>query len=245
MLVIGLCGGDGVRNGCEGSPSKRGHESSLARRHCYGQAMPRQMAIDAFRKQQWEDRFAPHIAPVNEYVDELRERGRGWAPYVAPLHGGTEARVLSILRDPGPATRDGKGSGFICVENDDGSAELQAVLLEESGLSPYALLPWNAYPWYINRAPKAAELDAGVETILHLIELTPKLKIVLLQGGDADRAWRRLLRISPGIESEHGLTVVRTFHPSPQALFVRDPERRAARAKRRREAFHEVAALLA
>lgn len=203
------------------------------------------MADPTFREQQWADRYAPHIAPVNKYVDELREVGRGWAPYVAPIHGGVEARVLSILRDPGPATQDEIGSGFICTENNDGSAELQAVLLENAGLSPYELLPWNAYPWYINRAPKAAELDAGVETILQLLELAPGLKVVLLQGGDADHAWRRLRRIAPNIEQERGLTVVRTFHPSPQALFVRDVDERAARVKRRAEAFVEVATLLA
>ncbi|GGD76895.1 uracil-DNA glycosylase [Microbacterium murale] len=206
--------------------------------------MPRRMVNPAFRQQQWDDRYAPHIAPVNEYVDELREIGRGWAPYVAPIHGGVEARVLSILRDPGPATQDETGSGFICVENNDGSAELQAVLLEQAGLSPYELLPWNAYPWYINRAPKAAELDAGVGTILHLLELAPNLEVVLLQGKDAERAWRRLQRVAPSIEGERGLTVVRTLHPSPQALFVRDLEQRAARVRRRREAFHEVAAAI-
>lgn len=202
------------------------------------------MADPKFRAQQWEERFTPHVAPVNEYVNELREVGRGWAPYVAPLHGGVEARVLSILRDPGPATQDGSGSGFICVENNDSSAELQAELLEEAGLSPYELLPWNAYPWYINRAPKADELDAGVQTILHLLELAPKLNVVLLQGKDAERAWIRLVKVAPSIESERSLTVVRSFHPSPQALFVRDLEQRAARARRRRDAFGEVAVLL-
>jgi hypothetical protein len=202
------------------------------------------MADREFREQQWADRYAPHIAPVNEYVDELREVGRGWAPYVAPIHGGVEARVLSILRDPGPATQDGTGSGFICVENDDGSAELQAVLLDEVGVSPFELLPWNAYPWYINRAPRAAELDAGVVTLLRLLDLVPKLRVVFLQGNDAEHAWRRLLKVAPSIERDRGLTAVRTFHPSPQALFVRDLDQRAARANRRREAFHEVAALL-
>ncbi|WP_374460026.1 hypothetical protein [Microbacterium sp.] len=116
--------------------------------------------------------------------------------------------------------------------------------LEKAGIAPFDLLPWNAYPWYINRAPRASELDAGVQTILHLLDLASKLEVVLLQGGDADRAWRRLLRIAPSVERDRGLTVVRTLHPSPQALFVRDPDQRAARVARRRDAFHEVAALL-
>jgi uracil-DNA glycosylase len=202
------------------------------------------MADVAFREQQWADRYAPHIAPINRYVDELREQGRGWLPYVAPLHGGTDAQVLSILRDPGPATQHGVGSGFLCVENDDGSAELQAIYLEEAGLSPRVLLPWNAYPWYVNRAPKTAELDAGAPTIHRLLELAPNLRVVLLQGADAWKAWDRLVRHAPTIERDRELAVVRTFHPSPQALFVKDPADRAARATRRREALFEVAELI-
>lgn len=202
------------------------------------------MADPVFRAHQWEERYAPRIAPVNRYVDELREVGRGFVPYVAPLHGGVNARVLSILRDPGPATRDGVGSGFICVENDDGSAELQAQLLETVGLSPADLLPWNAYPWYINRAPKASELDAGVPTVLKLMDLAPSLKVVLLQGSHAAQAWDRLVRLNPTIEADRGPTVVRSFHPSPQALFVEDLEDRERRRARRIEAFEEVAAHL-
>ncbi|MEV7757831.1 uracil-DNA glycosylase [Microbacterium sp. NPDC089180] len=203
--------------------------------------MPRRMADPAFRTQQWDERYAPHIAPVNRYVDELRGVGRGFVPYVAPLHGGVNAQLLSILRDPGPATRDGIGSGFVCVENDDGSAELQAQLLETVSLSPTDLLPWNAYPWYINRAPKASELDAGVPTVLKLIDLAPNLKVVLLQGSHAAHAWERLVRLDPTIEADRGLTIVRSFHPSPQALFVKDLEERERRRARRKAAFEEVA----
>ncbi|PPI02977.1 hypothetical protein C5C56_00105 [Rathayibacter sp. AY1D1] len=207
--------------------------------------MPRSMADLSFRRAQWEQRYAPHVAPVNRWVDELRNPyGRGWLPYVAPLHGGMEARVLSVLRDPGPATQDGIGSGFLCTENDDPTAELMAGLMDEVGLAPVDLLPWNAYPWYINQAPNAEQLDAGVETVLHLLALAPDVEVVLLQGGDADHGWRRLLRRHPAIERERGLTVIRTFHPSRQALWARDPAEREARSARRREAFAEVAAAL-
>lgn len=62
------------------------------------------------------------------------------------LHSGFDAWVLSFLRDTGPTTQDGGGRGYICVENDDGSAELQAGVRAEAGVSPFDLLPWNAYP---------------------------------------------------------------------------------------------------
>ena len=39
----------------------------------------------------------PHNAPINEFVDQLRQEGRGWVPYVAPINGGTDAEMLSVL----------------------------------------------------------------------------------------------------------------------------------------------------
>jgi hypothetical protein len=67
------------------------------------------MADPIFRAEQHAPALtAPHIAPINRFVDSIRDRGGcRWAPYVAPLHGGVDAQVLSILRDPGPATQDG------------------------------------------------------------------------------------------------------------------------------------------
>jgi len=91
-----------------------------------------------FRQQQADDLRAPHVAPVNALVDELiNPAGRGWVPYVASLYGGVNARVLNIHRDPGPKTRSQHGgSGFLCLENDDATAERFAALLDGAGM------PW-------------------------------------------------------------------------------------------------------
>jgi hypothetical protein len=150
--------------------------------------MPRRMADPTFRDVQHATApTAIHIAPISRFVDSIRDRdGRGWAPYVAPLHGGVDAQVLSILRDPGPATPDGSGSGFLAIENDDPTAERQLLLFESVGSSPRQVLPWHAYPWYFNRKPTGAELDAGAEVIVELLELLPDLRVVLLQGRDAE-----------------------------------------------------------
>jgi hypothetical protein len=197
------------------------------------------MADVAFRAAQWEHRFAPHMAPINSYVDRIR--AKEWAPYVAPLHGGIHARVVTILRDPGPATRDDLGSGFICVENDDPTAEKQGVLLASAGMEASDVLPWNAYPWYINRAPNAAELEEGVDPILDLIDLLPNLEVVLLQGGSAKDSWRRVRRRAPNIVQERGLTVIDTYHPGRQALWHRDPAVRAGRIIHQETAFRRAA----
>lgn len=197
-----------------------------------------------FRLSQNADIYAPHVESINRYVDELRQSERGWAPYVAPLHGGSNARVLSILRDPGPATQEGTGSGLLCIENDDPSAALQCALLEHAGLVAADLTPWNAYPWYINRSPKTTELEAGLPTILRMMELMPDVRVVLLQGSEAKRSWKMLNRHHSREIVDRQLVAVETYHPSRQALFTPDPIEQKRRAARRFEAFEEVAKVL-
>lgn len=200
------------------------------------------MADPAFREAQRAALHDARTAPITAFVDELRAGGR-WAPYVAPMHGGADARVLSILRDPGPATVDDGGSGMLCVENDDPTAELQAVMFEEAGVHVGELLPWNAYPWYINRKPNAAEMREGARAIADLAALLPHLEVVLLQGKDAQRGWDLAIALDPTLAAR-SLDVVATYHPGRQALFHPDPAEREQRAADRRAAIATVADLL-
>jgi hypothetical protein len=196
-----------------------------------------------FRRQQEENLRAPHVAPVNALVDELASTaGRGWVPYVSPLYGGVNARVLNVHRDPGPKT-DGRqgGSGFLCTENDDTSAERFANLLDAAGIAVSETLSWNAYPWYINRLPRAAELEAGAEPLRRLIGLLPGLQVVMLHGGSARDGWTRLARRHPDLVSR--IEIVPTYHTSNQA-FIGPPEVREARMTALREAFARTARIL-
>jgi hypothetical protein len=122
------------------------------------------MRDPVFRQRQVDGLRAPHIAPVNALVDELTDpSGRGLVPYLAPVYGGVDARVLFVLRDPGPKTNtELGGSGFLCPENDDATAERFANLLDDARIPLSEILTWNAYPWYINRQPRAAELEVGL-----------------------------------------------------------------------------------
>jgi len=203
----------------------------------------RRMRDPEFRQQQIDGLRAPHVAPVNALVDELIDpSGRGWVPYVAPVYGGVHASVLNIHRDPGPKTHlPHGGSGFLCPENDDASAERFATLLDGAGIAVSETLSWNAYPWYINRSPRAAELEAGVEPLRRLLGLLPRLRVVMLHGGSARDGWRRLERRHPDLVS--GLEVVPTYHTSNQA-FICAPGVRAARMAALREAFTRTAQVL-
>jgi hypothetical protein len=205
--------------------------------------MPRKMADPTFRAAQEAERYAPHVKPVNELVDALRDDVRGWMPHVAPLHGGINASVLSVLRDPGPATQAGSGSGFLCIENDDPTAERQLQMFAEVGVRPGDITPWNAYPWYINAAPKPAQLGEGVRPLVQLLDLMPELSVVFLQGNDARSGWARLVKRYP-MQARKVDKVIATFHPGRQALFHPDPDVRRARAEHRENAYRELAGVL-
>jgi hypothetical protein len=208
--------------------------------------LARRMIEDGFREEQWQHRYDAHIAPINRFVDELgRVPGRDVVPYIAPMYGGVNARLLSVLRDPGPKTQKANGgSGFLCMENDDATAEAISNLFVEAEIDAGDIVPWNAYPWYINRAPKAAELGAGVSPLNRIIDLLPKLRVVMLHGGSAHDGWNRLTRQYPKIVAERGLLVIKTYHTSRQAFWHRDPLVREARKKDLYESFQKAAQYL-
>ena len=206
--------------------------------------MARLMANVEYRLGQERNRYAPHVSSINALVDDLSTDERGWMPHVAPAHGGVDASVLSVLRDPGPMTQVGKGSGFLSIENDDPTAEQQCVAFGRVGVHAADITPWNAYPWYINQQPNAAQLDAGVEPLVRLLGLLPRLKVVLLQGGDARDAWRRLTRRHPHIIVSRRFAVVETFHPGRQALWSPDATVRQSRRDNREQAYQLVAEIV-
>lgn len=208
--------------------------------------MARRMVDERFRAEQWQHRYDAHIAEINLFVDELRRiPGRESVPYIAPMYGGVNARLLSVLRDPGPKTQKAnEGSGFLCMENNDATAEAISKLFGDAGIDASDIVPWNAYPWYINRAPKAVELNAGVAPLNRIIELLPKLRVVMLHGGSAHDGWKRLTHQYPKIVTERGLWVIETYHTSPQAFWHRDRSERERRKKHLCESFQKAAQCL-
>lgn len=110
--------------------------------------MVRRMRDANFRAEQLAGLRDPHIAPINALVDDILDSAAGlWAPYVAPMYGGVKARLLSVLRDPGPKTNvDHGGSGFLCMENHDATAEKISGLFADARIGAREIVPWNAYP---------------------------------------------------------------------------------------------------
>jgi len=128
------------------------------------------------------------------------------------------------------------------VENADQTAERVATLLDEVGLRPADVVPWNAYPWYINRTPSPAEIVAGSGPLIDLLRMLERLQVVLVLGNEARRGWTRLEKREPALTGR--LRVIATRHASNRAFTTGTAEQRAMWKADQLEDFHEAAAVI-
>jgi hypothetical protein len=163
------------------------------------------------------------VQPLVHWVEQMADprdtkEHEFLVPHFDPADAGVNARVLFLLEAPGPMTNAGNkrpGSGFISVDNNDGTAATAWTLRNEAGLHTGAL-HWNIVPWYLgvaSRKPTARELGQGGAALLTLLPLLPDLRVVLLCGRAAQRGWKK--HVAP---FDNDLTVIETWHPSPLAM---------------------------
>jgi hypothetical protein len=178
------------------------------------------MRDPAFRQDQWEHRFDPHVEPINELVDDLiEERTDSWMPYIPSYHGGNAARILLIFQDPGRMTStDFGGSGFLGCENDDPSAQVVAECLDMAGVDPKDVISWNAYPWFLpdQGGLTVSMLESGLEPLDRLISLLDDLQTVVTQGSKAHDSWARFSRRYPSTANRYHH--LETFHTSGRGI---------------------------
>jgi uracil-DNA glycosylase len=159
----------------------------------------------------------PHIAPLADYVQRLRDIHPAWEfPNFDPLDGGTNAEILFLLEKPGPMTSAASaGSGFISRNNDDPTAQATFDFMKKADISRERAVIWNVVPgWNGTRKVTAAELKAGVVALRGLLPLLPKLHSIVLVGKKAQRA---LALVEP-----LGLRIFKSAHPSP-LVFASQP----------------------
>ena len=185
-----------------------------------GRTQHRRAASAEYRQELWNTRFDPHIEPINRLVDELITEQRGsWMPYVAPNHGGTNAKIVTLFQDPGKMTsRQHGGSGFIGVENDDPTANLLADCLDEAGVAQSMILPWNSYPWYLTDQGNvtATRRDQGVAALRRLLDLAPEVHTVVSHGAVAHDTWKRFGKRFPSVATRY--RHLETFHTSGRGI---------------------------
>lgn len=199
---------------------------------------------DEFWQEQRNQLRIPRIAPITDLVDTIRQQRPCDVPYVAPMYGGVEARLLTVLASPGRQTRPAPGgTGFLCIENPDRAAATVKRLMSEADIDPLEMMPWNACPWFTDGpSPSPAELEAGVVPWVQLIRLLRDLRVLMLMGGDAQNGWRRVRSRYPDLLPGDDVKIIRTYSPGAQALRHPDPAERARRQEDLKTAFFQAAA---
>jgi len=156
---------------------------------------------------------AENVAEINALVDRLRRRSAKFVPYVHPDHGGVRAPIVSVLRDPGKATRK---TDVLCTDNPDPTSGRQRQLIVATGLTVRDLCPWNAYPFAQDEEGDGKltpdVIARGAVILTDVLPLMTDLKVLLLQGNEAKWAWAMVQAFRPRY-ARPPFEVVTTFHP--------------------------------
>lgn len=155
---------------------------------------------------------ARHIAPLAEFVQQLREQvPNGIIPDFDPWDGGTDAEILYLLEAPGAKAG---ASGFISRNNPDETAKNFFELNLSAGIARKRTVCWNAVPWYIGsgkkiRAATSSDIAEGLKPLFSLLRLLPNLRAVVLIGRKAEYTAKEIARQKPDLK------IFKSPHPSP------------------------------
>ena len=156
-------------------------------------------------------RDTAEMQPLNRFASHLRER-HGVVPDFDPFDGGAAARLLLVLETPGPGAAPTR---FVSRDNPTGTATNLRRFCDAAGIARRDRVIWNAVPWIIhapdarNRPPRRAEIRLGLLALPPLLDLLPRLVVVVLAGRVAAEAAALVTAARPG------LPVLLMPHPSP------------------------------
>ena len=152
---------------------------------------PRALQDPTLRRARAEAAFtAPHVKPLNELVLEIEtEQAATNLPLIDPTFGGTNARVLLMLKAPeGDATPRDHRAQFLSLDNDDPTAADYFQLTRDAGLDRTDLVAWNICPFPAEgKDPTATEVKRASRYHRRLFALLPKLEVIIWFGGVADK----------------------------------------------------------
>jgi len=178
--------------------------------------LPKSLGNPRHQAERMEQLHEPHIRDLTAFVEQIRiERHCGNAvPYFDPADGGIEAKCLFVLEAPGP---NAVKSGFISRNNPDETAKNWLELNRQAEVDRKQTITFNIVPWYIGsngkiRPASTKDVELGWPYLLRLIDMLPRLCVVVLVGAKAQQIAPRLHSTRPTVR------LMKCPHPSP--MFV-------------------------
>lgn len=147
-------------------------------------------------------------------LDRYRERiaqGRA-VPHFDRRDGGVDARCLILLETPGAGMT---AADTVSRDNPTGTSRNLTRFSTEAGLAREDCLVWNVVPWIVhapgarNRPVRRSEIAQGIAMLPDLIDLLPRLRVVVLSGRPAASAEPAIRQHRPD------LPILTMPHPSP------------------------------
>ncbi|WP_245586780.1 uracil-DNA glycosylase [Pseudomonas cremoricolorata] len=157
--------------------------------------------------------YSRSVAALNRWVEAYCLGGRK-LPYFDPLDGGVDARILILLESP---ARDSSWPRFVSRDNAGPAQRNLKRFLEQACLAREQTILWNLYPWLPDlgspaQAISRSKITEGVKLLKEVLDLLPRLRVVVLAGRVAQRG-------APGIEHYRPeLRLLAMPHPSPLSV---------------------------
>ncbi len=169
-----------------------------------------------------------NVAPLTDFVEQLRrEYADRWIPYFDPTEAGVSAKILLLLEAPGARSALERGSGFVSPDNNDQTASNMWHLLQEAGVDRAVdVVTWNVVPWYLGdgkkiRAAQSEDLFEARAATEELLGLLPQLRVAVLLGKPASKAWAVLGLDLDSIEAPHPSPLNLNTRPSARAEILK------------------------
>jgi len=151
-----------------------------------------------------------HMVPLVHFVRQIRKDRdlEREIPDFDPLDGGVAAECLFVFEAPGPKAVE---SGFISRNNNDQRANNFFEFNKKVGLERKRTVSWNIVPWYLGdgrriRHPRAEQRKDGLRYLHKLLNLLPKLRVIVLIGQHAQAIQQ---------EIKTKINILTGHHPSP------------------------------
>lgn len=155
-----------------------------------------------------------HMQPLATFLEDLRyHEFNKQIPCFDPADGGAEAQALFLLKAPGAGALK---TGFVSRDNPDPGSANFCQLCELAGVDRKRTLLWHVFPWHqgdqkMYKPEQNAEMKKALPYLKELLDLLPKLRVVVLMGKEAQA-------VEPQIREAKAVTIIKTFVPSERVI---------------------------